>query len=204
MGQHTNDRRRGWKITHVDGTTHGGYRWPLPMPGETAPVEATDIYHDNTGACPAYEGDGLCVVREGIGRHVTSGGIKLGNSIGLDLRWDTADELGRCADDEKIRVAKVEVVALFKPLDLIALANLSSADLSSANLRCANLRCADLRYANLRYANLRSADLSFTNLRSADLRCTDLRCANLRYAKYDSRTLWPYGFDPVKAGAVKS
>ncbi|MGB1224864.1 MAG: hypothetical protein ACPHCN_12070, partial [Mycobacterium sp.] len=109
---------KGWKLTNVDGTTHGGYRWPLPMPGETVTVAATNINHNNTGACPSREGDGLCVVREGIIRHVTSGGQRIGSAIGLDLRWDKADELGNEAD-EKIRVAKVEVVGLFDPVQAI-------------------------------------------------------------------------------------
>lgn len=224
--------RRGWKLTNVDGTTHNGYRWPLPMPGETATVEATSIDHSNKGACPAREGDGLCVVREGIIRHVTSGGQRIGSGIGLDLRWDAADELGH-EDNEKIRVAKVEVVGLFDPVQAVTWAaaaghNLRNADLRYASLSNAELRYADLRNANLCYASLRNADLCsaslsnaelcYASLRNAELRYADLHSANLynadlrnanlynadlRSAEYTQRTVWPDGFDPAAAGARK-
>lgn len=31
-------KAQGFKITRTDGTTHNGYRWPLPMPGERVRV----------------------------------------------------------------------------------------------------------------------------------------------------------------------
>ena len=205
-------RCRGWKLTNVDGTTHNGYRWPLPMPGETVTVEATNPDPTNTDACPAREGDGLCVVREGIIRHVTSGGQRIGAAIGLDLRWDADDELGH-ESDEKIRVAKVEVVGLFDPVQALTwavaagadlgYADLGYANLGSADLRSANLRSAKLRYADLGYADLGYANLGYANLGSADLRYAHLRYADLRYAKYTQLTIWPDGFDPDAAGARK-
>ena len=36
------ETRTGFKITRTDGSTHNGYRWPLPMPGERVRVEATN------------------------------------------------------------------------------------------------------------------------------------------------------------------
>lgn len=190
----SDEMRKGWKITHVDGTTYGGFRWPLPMPGETATVEANpeDIDDENFNACPARGGDGLCVVREGIVRHVTSGGVNLANCIGLDLRWRAEDELGRSGDDEKIRLARVEVVGLFRPLEIIRSGWFVGGDLHRADLRWANLRWAKLHGANLRWADLRGAkvhgadlsgaDLRGANLREADLRWADLRGADLRGA----------------------
>jgi hypothetical protein len=48
------------------------------------------------------------------------------------------------------------------------------------------------------YANLRGADLRGTNLQDADL-----GGANLRGARYDAGTVWPEGFDPDAAGAIR-
>lgn len=74
--------------------------------------------------------------------------------------------------------------------------NLTRANLSRANLMGANLRGAILIKANLKLANLINANLIGANLTGAIL--TE---AKLTYAKYDSRTKWPEGFDPVAAGA---
>ena len=81
-------------------------------------------------------------------------------------------------------------------------------------------RGADLRFANLSGANLEGADLRNANLRGADLIAPDLfrlhrrwasffgtywpypRNANLTRAKYDDKTQWPAGFDPVAARAI--
>ncbi len=86
-------------------------------------------------------------------------------------------------------------------------ANLRSADLSGANLRSAslctaNLRSANLYGANLYGANLSGANLSSVDLRGADLRGADLRGVNLYGARYSQGTLFPDGFDPMKAGMV--
>ena len=92
-------------------------------------------------------------------------------------------------------------------------ANLRGADLSGAILEYAVLRCIDLsRRANLSMTNLFNADLSEANLSGADLSSADLRDATLldanlsdaklRDAKYNLRTVWPHGFDAVKAGAL--
>jgi len=59
----------GWKVTEVDGTTFGGYRWP-----DKGWVRATNVDRSNTGSCPrqaAYHGvpsgDGLCVAKTWAG-----------------------------------------------------------------------------------------------------------------------------------------
>ena len=53
------------------------------------------------------------------------------------------------------------------------------------------LYAADLRKSDLTYADLRHANLQKANLVRADL------CG----AKYDTKTKWREGFDPVAAGA---
>ena len=54
----------------------------------------------------------------------------------------------------------------------------------------------DLSRADLSVANLSGANLSGANLSGANL-----SGANLSGAKYNKYTVWPKGFDPVKAGA---
>ncbi len=85
---------------------------------------------------------------------------------------------------------------------------LTGADLSGANLVIANLSGADLISVNLAGANLREAtlseaDLSGANLCRAHLNRANLVGARLSGAKYNSKTIWPDGFDPVAAGCVK-
>lgn len=76
-------------------------------------------------------------------------------------------------------------------------ANLSGADLSKADLIGANL-CR----ANLSGANLSEARLIFSFLMGADLSGANLNKADLKEAKYDQKTKWPEGFDPIAAGAI--
>ena len=76
-------------------------------------------------------------------------------------------------------------------------ANLSGADLSKADLMGANLCNANLSRANLSEARLIFSYLMGSNLSEANLNNTDLR-----EAKYDQKTIWPDGFDPVAAGAI--
>jgi hypothetical protein len=101
-----------------------------------------------------------------------------------------------------------------------------SADLHGAVLFNAPLAHGDLTFANLRGADLRSADLQDADLGGATLAGADLRGANLqgaawyaygsidgvlipntwtdfRGARYDRRTRWPDGFDPLKHGAIR-
>jgi len=80
-------------------------------------------------------------------------------------------------------------------------ANLAWADLTRANLTQAYLSRVNLKNANLGYANLKGANLTNANLIGANLTMADLTEAKLTNAKYDSKTKWPEGFDPVAAGA---
>jgi len=85
-------------------------------------------------------------------------------------------------------------------------ADLSGADLRGADLSDANLRGADLREVDLSkpiglgHTDLRRADLREANLSNADLGGADLREADLSDAKFNARTKWPEGFNPIKKG----
>jgi hypothetical protein len=96
--------------------------------------------------------------------------------------------------------------------------DLSGRNLRQADFRSANLSGASLARANLQQACLANADLSKANLRGADLSGADLSCADLTKAslsgaclhnasledacldgiRWDSETIWPDGFEPIK------
>ncbi|MEG3894136.1 MULTISPECIES: pentapeptide repeat-containing protein [unclassified Microcoleus] len=91
-------------------------------------------------------------------------------------------------------------------------ANLSGVDLSSvhlfsktnfsrANLSKANLTGLNLRESKLMKADLSNANLSDTNLLMANLEGANLEGSKLQQALYNAQTVFPRGFDPVKAGA---
>ncbi len=87
-------------------------------------------------------------------------------------------------------------------------ANLYGAHLGMANMRRASLEAAHLEKANLLGVHLEGAVLTGANLASANLLWTDfsgarLDMADLRGATYNKHTVWPEGFDPEAAGAVK-
>ena len=85
---------------------------------------------------------------------------------------------------------------------------LSQAYLQGAKLGGADLHKADLWGANLHGAillatDLCEADLIGANLRGANLHGAGLRGAKLGGARYNDETIWPDGFDPEAAGAIK-
>ena len=82
--------------------------------------------------------------------------------------------------------------------------NLVAADLRGADLGGANLNSADLSRADLSGANLLGADLSDANLCGTDFSNANLIDAILESARYDRYTVWPEGFDPGSAGAIKA
>ncbi len=179
----------GWKIVRPDGTTHGGYAWPLVNAAAgQKPVKVVadpgDLAFTTGDPCPQFPGDGLCLAE--TAQAASSGGIRLSECVGLHVTYREADILGQ--GDGKTRVSRCTVVGIWSPLDVIRKAGpLKEAGMWDADLRYADLRYADLRYANLRYANLRDAnlrdaDLRYANLRYADLRYANLRDADLRYA----------------------
>ena len=73
--------------------------------------------------------------------------------------------------------------------------------LSMANLSKANLTGLSLRESELMKADLSNANLSNTNLLMANLEGANLEGAKLQQALYNAQTVFPRGFDPVKAGA---
>jgi uncharacterized protein YjbI with pentapeptide repeats len=90
--------------------------------------------------------------------------------------------------------------------------NFAGADLTGAVMVKASLGQADFRGAVLSGADLTDAEIVYAKLGQADLRGAVLRGAtltgayvtrNLAGAIYDDATVWPAGFDPVAAGAVK-
>ena len=82
------------------------------------------------------------------------------------------------------------------------------ADLGDGNFRGAVLDGADLTNASLGKADFTGAKMEGTNLSGsslhrANLSRVDLSKTTLTGALYDEGTIWPYGFDPVAAGAKK-
>ncbi|MEG4235502.1 pentapeptide repeat-containing protein [Microcoleus sp. Pol11C3] len=74
-------------------------------------------------------------------------------------------------------------------------------DFSRANLSKANLTGLNLRQSRLMNADLSNANLSKTKLFDANLEGANLEGANLERSIYNAETIFPTGFDPVKAGA---
>ena len=58
------------------------------------------------------------------------------------------------------------------------------------------------RRATLTVALLANADLTWVNLTGADLRGADFTGSDLTSARYNTHTLWPKGFNPLKRGAL--
>lgn len=79
--------------------------------------------------------------------------------------------------------------------------DLRAASFANANLTKTVFHAADLRGAKLSGALVANADFSQARLEGADMRVTGLESADLK-ATFDSFTLWPADFDPIKAGAV--
>jgi uncharacterized protein YjbI with pentapeptide repeats len=87
-------------------------------------------------------------------------------------------------------------------------ADLHGVDMRGARLYYVNLAGAilsgtELHGADLRGTILKQADLQSANLCGAVLRHTDLTGEKLTGARYDARTRWPTGFDPLRHGAVE-
>ncbi|MBD1885326.1 pentapeptide repeat-containing protein [Microcoleus vaginatus] len=77
----------------------------------------------------------------------------------------------------------------------------SKTNFSRANLSKANLTGLNLRESKLMKADLSNANLSDTNLLMANLEGANLEGSKLQQALYNAQTVFPRGFDPVKAGA---
>lgn len=154
------------------------------------------------------------------GEGIASGSKAMAANVGdgsTNIQAQGPVTLGKALRDEQYQIAKDwDGDTNLREFDLsgrdlydldLSFADLRSAKLKKAGLRRATLKYAILRKADLSNARLRDADLTGTNLSrailsGADLRSTNLSTANLRKAKYDHATKWPYGFDPVAAGAI--
>ncbi|MFP4395993.1 MAG: pentapeptide repeat-containing protein [Anaerolineales bacterium] len=90
----------------------------------------------------------------------------------------------------------------------LAGANLTGARMDHAQMQWASFVTTNFQGASLVDAQLMGAELTSSNLADADfsganLKGVHLRGARLRGVKYDARTRWPVGFDPIAAKAIK-
>lgn len=82
-------------------------------------------------------------------------------------------------------------------------ANLRNANLQSANLRGVGFQGAELRDANLQNADLHESSFKGAKLHGANLRgCRDYHIAKWDQAEYDSKTRFPYDFNPHEYGLI--
>ena len=80
---------------------------------------------------------------------------------------------------------------------------LINVNLFHANLFRSHLGSANLIHANLMDSNLEGADLFRADLRGANLENANLKNTNLRDAIFNSKTLFPYDFNPNEAGMIE-
>lgn len=71
------------------------------------------------------------------------------------------------------------------------------------DLSGADLSFVDLTGTNLNEADLSEADMEWGILRGANLRGANLSGTNLSMTRYNDITIWPIGFNPEEAGAVR-
>jgi len=189
------DLRWGFRLNRPDFTSGHDYRWPFPGNWAVAPGPILD--HDDE--CCRKVGDGICAAHTLGG--ASSNGARVGTTVGLLVAWTEPDVLG-CSED-KVRLRRAWVAAVFDPATSLRGADLRDAYLQDADLRGADLRGADLRDAHLQGADLRGAELRGADLRDADLRDAHLEGAYPQGAYYSSSTVWPAGLDPAAAGGVE-
>jgi uncharacterized protein YjbI with pentapeptide repeats len=80
-------------------------------------------------------------------------------------------------------------------------AYLKGAILSRAILYRAKFGDANLCDALLDWTGLKEADFENADMEGANLKQADMEGANFENAKYSKKTIWPKGFDPIRAGA---
>ena len=193
----------GWKLTDVDGTTFGGYYWPLVNGFHDMPVlHVADAWDDrHLGECPSRPGDGLCLIPQGQSiREAFSGGVRVPAATGHVLVYPAVTSAG---SESKRRAPWAIDVDCFDLAEMIRLGGVSpylyGADLRGAHLHRANLTGAYLYGADLRGAHLYRADLTGADLYGADLIGANLYGTNLSGANLPS-TLPPA--DAKKRGAL--
>lgn len=181
-------------MVRPDFTSHGGYRWPFP--GNWAYPRPSQLEMTTGGACPQFDGDGLCLAKTWKG--AASAGIPA--VVALLCHYHADDVLGEDAD--KLRVRKAFVAEVFDPQALIRAGFCAGADLREACLRQADLRGADLCEADLSGADLAGAYLTWANLYGASLGGADLRRADLAGANLRRADL--YGADLRRADLTRA
>lgn len=86
----------------------------------------------------------------------------------------------------------------------LKVAHLQGAELHHANLQGAILENADLREVMLYDTNLQGANLHGAYLQAANLSHANLKDTDLSWANYSDDTVWPQGFNPKAAKAIKT
>jgi hypothetical protein len=152
-----------------------------PLCGERIPVRATSCEHCGTLMGPAS--------RETVRKEQ----VDVRKMLPADADPFTVDYL-RGAELRGAYLSRADLFGV----------DLAGADLRGADLGWANLSDAKLQGADLSGANLYGTDLSDADLRGADLGGANLIGADLGRAAYDEYTVWPDGYDPEAAGAVRA
>ena len=75
--------------------------------------------------------------------------------------------------------------------------------MSGAMMDCCAAFGADFEGADLSGAILWGAHLEGANFVGADLSTANTEGAHFEGAVFDSTTVWPHGFDPLEAGAIR-
>ena len=124
-----------------------------------------------------------------------------GKRNGLLLRFLIETNLFNLLQGERLAINLEEAILPEYDLSGASLngSNLSEAVLVRTNFRQAYLLDVNFQGALLQQANFQGAALFRANFSEANI--TD---AKFKGAFYDSNTIWPEGFDPVAAGAIKT
>lgn len=163
----------GWKAVQPDLTTRHGFRWHprTIVRSDHNPVAS------NATACPAHQGDGLCIAK------TWAGAASAGFTTHVCLTVWYNPQLVAGEDKDKLRVlGEVHIGDPYDAQRMIRDGWLKGGDLSYANLSYANLYDVNLRGANLHGANLQGTNLSGADLYGADLSGATLSGANLTHA----------------------
>ena len=111
--------------------------------------------------------------------------------------------LSYCVANSETKMARADLKHANLTGSKLARVDLNEANLQIANICDANLNRANLRNANLSFANLNGADLSQADIRGANFSNTDLSDTLLKMSLFDKQTVWPVGFHPTEAGAIR-
>lgn len=82
-------------------------------------------------------------------------------------------------------------------------ADFSGVNLVNASFRFAMLHGSDFSNANMRGSVLSNADVAWCDFSGTDLTDAVIVDSDFTGAVYNSRTIWPIGFDPIANGCIK-